>query len=240
MNKKHQQLAAYGFGVLFVVALILLAIIFPTPTPFQYTVFRVVLALAAAGIAAMIPGFVQVTVSTWLKAGGALGVFVVVFFFNPAQLVIQISMDVTPQTDVAVSGDKEGPFEPDAVTYRMTASGGDIYWKATSDVDWVTIDPSDGKTTSGNPTLIDVRVNPKASKLRIGPHPAAMTFTNQTNRSGDTIRRVNLDITADRFVQSTSTLPIRPSYLPRLRRSVARLVQWLQSDFATKVGAQDI
>jgi hypothetical protein len=37
MNKKEQQLAAFAFGIAFVVALLALAILFPAPTPFQYS-----------------------------------------------------------------------------------------------------------------------------------------------------------------------------------------------------------
>jgi hypothetical protein len=65
----------------------ILAIAFPLPPPFQYTVFRVVLAVAAAGFISMTPGFIQVTISNWLRAGGAIGVFVVVYFFSPVALV---------------------------------------------------------------------------------------------------------------------------------------------------------
>lgn len=94
VNKRMQQIAAFGFGVVFVSILLILAISFSNPTPFQYLVFKTVLSLAAAGIAAMIPGFLQVNIATWLRAGGALAVFVVVYFYNPAQLlVIQPKLD---------------------------------------------------------------------------------------------------------------------------------------------------
>jgi len=85
-----QVIIAFSFGVTFVVALIVLAIRFPHPTPFQYNVFRIVLSLAAAGAAAMIPGFINIDFGPmtrlFIGAGGALAVFVIVFFFNPAQL----------------------------------------------------------------------------------------------------------------------------------------------------------
>lgn len=86
MNKQTERFVAFGFGVVFVIVLLVLAIAFPTPTPFQYTVFRIVLALAAGGVAGMIPGFLTVSLSTWLRAGGALAVFVVVYFYSPAAL----------------------------------------------------------------------------------------------------------------------------------------------------------
>ncbi len=87
-RKRTERQAAFGFGVVFVITLLALAIAVPNPTPFQYNVFRIVLALAAAGVAATIPGFIQVTVHIWLRAGGALAVFAIVFFYNPASLVV--------------------------------------------------------------------------------------------------------------------------------------------------------
>jgi hypothetical protein len=94
MSKKAEKLLAFVFGVVFIVTMLVLAIAFPNPTSFQYTVFRIVLALATGGVAAMIPGFIEVTVSGWLRAGGALAVFAVVYFYNPASLV---AADVRPQ-----------------------------------------------------------------------------------------------------------------------------------------------
>jgi hypothetical protein len=83
----QQQAAAYLFGVAFVVVMLMIAVLFPRPTVFQVFVFRVVLALAAAGVAAMIPGFLNVELGTAVCAGGAIAVFVIIYFLNPASLV---------------------------------------------------------------------------------------------------------------------------------------------------------
>tara|TARA_B100001964_G_C14253798_1_gene611261 strand:- start:3758 stop:4369 length:612 start_codon:yes stop_codon:yes gene_type:complete len=96
LTKKLQQILAFSFGVAFVIVLLVIAVVIPSPTPFQYTVFRVVLALAAAGVAAMIPGFLQVNISGWLRAGGALGVFAVVYFYNPAELFSEVTREPDP------------------------------------------------------------------------------------------------------------------------------------------------
>ena len=88
MTKKQQQLAAFVFGVVFVITMLALAIFVPNPTSFQYVVFRVVLSLATAGVAAMIPGFIELNIPNWLRAGGALAVFAIVYFYNPASLVV--------------------------------------------------------------------------------------------------------------------------------------------------------
>lgn len=86
MQKPTERHLAFAFGVVFVIVLLVLATLVPNPTPFQYTVFRIVLALAAGGVAAMIPGFLTVTVPNFLRAGGALAVFVIVYFYSPAEL----------------------------------------------------------------------------------------------------------------------------------------------------------
>lgn len=84
---KTEAILAFAFGVTFVVTLLVLAIAFPNPSPFQYAVFRVVLALACAGVAVVIPGILNLTLGKWLTAGGALAVFAVVYFFSPAAAV---------------------------------------------------------------------------------------------------------------------------------------------------------
>jgi hypothetical protein len=86
-GKRLERFLAFTFGVVFIIALLALAIIFPSPTPFQYLVFRIILALAAAGVAVTFTGFLEIAVSSWIKAGGALAVFVIVFFYNPADLI---------------------------------------------------------------------------------------------------------------------------------------------------------
>ncbi len=87
MNKKTEKIFAVISGMVFVIAILVLAIVFPIPSPFQYQVFRIVLSLAAAGFVSMTPGFLQVTISNFLRAGGALAVFAIVYFYNPASLI---------------------------------------------------------------------------------------------------------------------------------------------------------
>jgi hypothetical protein len=82
--KRIERYLAFGFGVVFVIVLLVLATRYPNPTPFQYNVFRIILALACGGVAAMTPGFLTVNISTWLRAGGAIAVFVITYFYSPA------------------------------------------------------------------------------------------------------------------------------------------------------------
>jgi hypothetical protein len=73
----------------------------PCPTPSQYETFKIVLALAAAGVAAFVPGFLQVQVSGLVRAGGAIAVFVLIFMRTPAQIVAQNDQACAPKPAVS-------------------------------------------------------------------------------------------------------------------------------------------
>lgn len=89
MNKNTQRIASFIFGVIFVCVLIVISFIEPNPTDFQYTIFRIVISLAAGGVVATFPGFIEVKFGNWLRAGGALAVFWVVYAVSPAALIKQ-------------------------------------------------------------------------------------------------------------------------------------------------------
>lgn len=88
--RRDLRFAAFA-GVVFIVVLIVIAIEVPNPTGFQYWVFRVVLSSAAAACGALIPGFLTVNMSLGtavaIRSSGALALFVLVYFLNPAELM---------------------------------------------------------------------------------------------------------------------------------------------------------
>ena len=89
-------------GIAFLVALLVIAFVIKEPTNFQVFVFRVVLAIAAAGFGAALPGFFDVGGGVGgftIKAGSAAAFFVVVFLVNPPALVV----DQKPVKDGDVS-----------------------------------------------------------------------------------------------------------------------------------------
>jgi tetratricopeptide (TPR) repeat protein len=83
---------AFVFGFIFVVVLLVFAVAIPEPSEFQLFVFRTVLALAAAGVAAVVPGMLNVNIGNWLKASGAIAVFIVVYYVNPPELFTKTKM----------------------------------------------------------------------------------------------------------------------------------------------------
>ena len=90
MEPKRERTLAFSIGLGLILLMILLAIIFPKPTSFQYLVFRITLALACSAFSIPIPGFINVSVKNWVKAGGALAVFVVVYYFDPAHAIFEM------------------------------------------------------------------------------------------------------------------------------------------------------
>lgn len=86
IGMKIDKILAFIFGTVFCTALLVLAVINPNPETFPRFVFRVVLSLAAAGIGAVIPGLLEVRLP-YVRAGGAIGLAVIVYFFNPPALI---------------------------------------------------------------------------------------------------------------------------------------------------------
>jgi hypothetical protein len=75
------------FGLAFLITRVILAVRVPMPTQDQAAVFRTVLSLSSAGIAAVIPclmSFRSQAATTTISATGALAVFALVYLFNPA------------------------------------------------------------------------------------------------------------------------------------------------------------
>jgi len=90
-----------GSALAFLICLMILAVFIPDPKPFQIFVFRVVLALAAAGFGATIPGFLKVELPLWKKglisAICAIALFVVVYKVNPPELIHQPAPQIAEQ-----------------------------------------------------------------------------------------------------------------------------------------------
>jgi|SRR5271165_2193311 len=79
---------AFVFGCVALAAVLWLAFRAETLSEQQFEILRIVLALAGGGVGAVIPGFLDVSVKAStklaLRAGGALAVFVVLYFWSPA------------------------------------------------------------------------------------------------------------------------------------------------------------
>jgi Protein of unknown function (DUF4019) len=92
-------LLAFVFGVTFVCVMLGFALFVPNPSNFSQWVFITVLALASAGVGAVIPGMLNVELP-FAKAGGALALFIIVFATKPAIVGVTANI-VFPSTSPA-------------------------------------------------------------------------------------------------------------------------------------------
>ncbi|MBV7439681.1 DUF4019 domain-containing protein [Aeromonas sp. sif2416] len=89
-----EKIAVFAFGVIFLSTILVLVVLNPTPTNVQFFAFRLTMALSAAGIGALLPGFLRLDIPLPIQGGvrasGALALFASVWFVNPATLNIEV------------------------------------------------------------------------------------------------------------------------------------------------------
>lgn len=152
---------AVGFGIAGLAVILTIAIFIPVPTVFQYQVFRIILALAAGGVASMIPGILSLQIPNFLTAGGALAVFAIIYFYSPAQLAVRgISPDPTP-TPTATSTPTPTPTAP-WVNQELYHSGIEAFNKA----DWITALKDLSAFRTANQQLLTGRLSPDREQFK--------------------------------------------------------------------------
>lgn len=78
-----ETLLCFLFGVIFIAVTIFLSLNYSEPTAFQLRVFITVLSLAGAGIAAIIPGLIDISVKKRVRITGAMAIFTLIYFNHP-------------------------------------------------------------------------------------------------------------------------------------------------------------
>jgi hypothetical protein len=93
-----EKIVGFSFGVVFVIVMLVINVLIPNPTSTQYEAFKVVLALAAAGIGGILTGFIHVE-GTFnkiaIRAGGALALFLVIYLAHPGMPIPQVQIHQT-------------------------------------------------------------------------------------------------------------------------------------------------
>lgn len=91
-NNKQDLLKKVAIsGSLGVFVMLFVAIFIPTPTEFQYFIFRVIISISGAGIGGIIPGFINLRMEKEklfaIRAGGAIALFIITYLINPPSLI---------------------------------------------------------------------------------------------------------------------------------------------------------
>ncbi len=107
-------------------------------------------------------------------------------------------LSVTPSEDLSSSGNPGGPFSPNSTAYTLrNTGGGSLSWRASKTKSWVGLSQINGALSAGQSTTVRVSINSNANNLAVGDYFDTVSFTNQANHSGDTIRSVSLHIAPD-------------------------------------------
>lgn len=115
-------------------------------------------------------------------------------------------LNVSPSSGLTSTGYFGGPFiqpnEPYSVA-NINVGSGTLKWTAGADQNWVTVSPTNGQTTVGNPTTVTVSFNGNANSLAIGSHSSTVTFG---GNGGSTTRQVQLTVSSPPPALSVSPL----------------------------------
>ena len=156
LDHRREKIAAFIFGVVFVVVMLYINLYVPNPTETQWFTFRVVLALAAAGVGALLPGLLSMTVPPYIRAGGALALFIVVYWFNPPKLVT-----TPPEDKKSTLAPLPAQQQPNLIRQTTTGAGSPAIQGVQGDVS-VTVEQNPSKTQS--PATREKKVQPKNEK----------------------------------------------------------------------------
>ena len=104
-SQKYQQplwerIAVFVSGFVLISSMVWIALLVPNPTDFRYTIFRIVLALSGAAFAALIPGAVDIKYRSYVRAGGAMAVLIIIYFFTVAG-----TTSATSGQPISINGD---------------------------------------------------------------------------------------------------------------------------------------
>jgi hypothetical protein len=115
------------------------------------------------------------------------------------------SLVVTPSMSIAFSGPQGGPFSPQSVEYRLSASSGSVRYSIRTP-SWLTASSSLGVADTSGVT-ITLTLNASASSLPPGAYGPGVAFTNVSNGQGSVTRPAKLIIQAGSPTRPTDQIP---------------------------------
>jgi len=99
-----KTLIAFVFGAIFIISILVFTAVVKNPSPTEIWTYRIILALAAAGVAAILPGFIDIKYKGFVQAGGAIGVFVLILLAFPAPEPAPVKADsAAPKEEFSAS-----------------------------------------------------------------------------------------------------------------------------------------
>jgi hypothetical protein len=178
-----QKTALLLFGVFFVVVMLIIALSVPNPTESQWRTFNIVLALVAAAIAAVLPGVLELQFTPWLKAGGALAVFALVYLVKPMTLVATDPfrpVDPPPPLEMARAAVDHWLSLNDSGKYADAYANSHPMWKKRyAEADFIQLSKSIRAPLGKVVSRIDSGQQAGESPIGVRGHARAYTFLTQ-------------------------------------------------------------
>jgi probable HAF family extracellular repeat protein len=105
------------------------------------------------------------------------------------------TLQVSPASDLAVSGNQGGPFSPQSFTYTLSSTAGDVRYEIDYTPSWLTASSTTGIAAAAG-TNVTFTVNASASTLPPGGYSSTIVFLNRTNGRGNQTRFASLLVRA--------------------------------------------
>lgn len=103
------------------------------------------------------------------------------------------TLQVSPATNIAATGNTGGPFTPASFNYTLSASSSNLNYSISGVPSWLTASSTTGTVTATG-TTVTFTVNASANSLSAGTQTATITITNTTNGKGNTTRPATLSV----------------------------------------------
>jgi hypothetical protein len=81
-SRDWEKITLFVFGTVFFIVLLAIAWLDPHPSKSSWYIYIWVLAMAAGGVAALLPGAININLNPAIRASGALAIAVLVFYFG--------------------------------------------------------------------------------------------------------------------------------------------------------------
>lgn len=77
-----------GIGFVFVILSFVISMVIDNPSEFKMFIIRSTFAVGCAALASFIPGWINVNIKGYVKAGGAIAIILIFYFFNPPAMLM--------------------------------------------------------------------------------------------------------------------------------------------------------
>lgn len=102
---------------------------------------------------------------------------------------------ITPVDGLDSAGSPGGPFSDDRMEYMLRNTGSvSIDWTAHKTQEWVDLSATSGTLAPGGSTIVKASIGASAASLKCGDYSDTVTFTNETDHSGDATRPISLAV----------------------------------------------